>query len=156
MGDSVPTFSKLALRDHIIKNALWMIVAPWIIHFGTYFMDGIGIPFMPYVAGVLSLIGIVTIAVRYRTITSTFRDGQTVTGKISNTEVYVSRNRKSRSRTKSYYVVCEYSVNGQNLQRKIRTPGRPDFYGLSQGQNVQLAVHANDPQTVFIKSIYLD
>jgi len=155
MENQIPSLGKLFSRDIIIRNTIGMVLGPLIFFFTVRMMDSTTMFFLPYITLPITAIGIFVFIFRYFTVASTFRDGITVKGKVEHIEKIITRRKKGSRRT-SHYANISYSLSGEPHQSRIKLPGDPTFYGISDNQEIDLVLKEEKPKNAFIKHIYLD
>ena len=155
---------KLILRDRSIKSALALMLYPPIflalIMFTTdgnasLLTAGGPVALLPYILIGLAFTGALWLVYQYNLVMATFREGITVKGNVIRTGRTSTRT-KSGVRRYSYFAVVNYRVNGEDVERRIRLPGNPESYAVTQGMNLDLILREEKPNTAFIKHIYLD
>jgi len=140
--------------DFTFKSAVSMIVGSLLFQFVTYM--GFEQFYLPIVAltASLTVIGIFLFIYRYNLITSTFRDGITVTGKVLDLQTTYSRS-DGGGRRYQYYGKFGYNVQGRPYEINMRIADNPHLMGLEKGGDVELVLKEGKPKTVFIKMLYL-
>lgn len=155
MDNPIPTFKDLYSNDFNIKSAVQMI-------FGSLLFQGIAYFgfenqfFPPLVASLaaLTVIGIIWLFYRRNLITTVFREGVTVKGKVLDLETISSSTGKGGHRY-LYYGKFAYTVQGQPYEIRMRIPDNPQLMGLAKGGDIELVLREEKPRTVFIKMLYL-
>lgn len=156
MERETPAFRKLFSVDLNIRSAIMMIIGPLLFQGVAYlgFENQFFPPLVAVLAGLI-VIGLVWLIFRYNLIRSTFRDGMTVKARVTDTETIITRSKKG-GRRRSHYAKLAYAVNGENFEQRLRLPGDPAFYGISEGGDVELILREEKPKTIFIKHMYLN
>jgi hypothetical protein len=155
MNNPTPTFRDLYYNDFNIKSAVQMIVGSLLFQVVSYIgFEMFYLPFAMILFG-LTLLGIIWLVYRYKLITTTFREGITVNGKILDLETISSSSGKSSSRRYSYYGKFAYTVQGQPYEIRMRIADNPHLMGLTEGGDIELVLREEKPKTVFIKMLYL-
>lgn len=155
MNNPTPKFGKLYLSDSNIKSSIQMIFGSLLFQLVTYM--GFEMFYPPIVIGLatLTVIGIIFFVYTYNLIMTTYREGITIKGKVIDIERF-SVSTKNGGRKKRYYAVIQYMVGGEDYKKKFLLTAEPVFYGITQGEDVELILREEKPKTVFIKHIYLD
>jgi hypothetical protein len=155
MDSPTPTFGKLYSTDFNIKSAVQMIFGSLLFQGITYY--GFENQFYPPLVAslaALTIIGFVWLIYRYNLITTTFREGITVIGKVLDLETIKSTSSKG-GRRYSYYGKFAYTVQGQPYEIRMRIADNPHLMGLKEGGDIELVLREEKPKTVFIKMLYL-
>lgn len=157
MEQTTPTLGKLIARDPNFLYALTLIGLPIIVLLFSMIMSGGS--FQPdilflFLVGT-SVFGTVWLIYMYYQITTTFRYGMTVKGKIIRTECKTTRGQNGGI-SSTYYAIVSYSVNGEAFERPCTLPGHPEEHGLAKDMTIDLILREEKPKTVFIKRLYLD
>ena len=155
MDNKTPSFRSMYSMDYTFKTAVSMIVGSLLFQVVAYI--GFGQIFLPFVAilAVLTLIGAALFIYRYNLITSTFRDGITVIGKILDLETVTSHSGKNNRRRYTYYGKFAYTVQGQPHEIRMRIADNPHLMGLKEEEDIELVLREEKPKTVFIKMLYI-
>jgi hypothetical protein len=155
MDNRTPSLGKLFMKDRIIQYAATLTVAPILFQASSYWERGQFSQSLVTISTIVFVIGIGWLLYRYNLIMTTFRDGITIRGKVTGIEKTVTRTKKGGRRT-SYFSRVSYTVLGESFEERVRLPGDPNSYGISEGKDVDLILNEEKPKTVFIKHIYLD
>jgi hypothetical protein len=155
MDNRTPSLGKLFMNDRVIQNASTLTVAPILFQAVSYWGRGQFLQPLVTILTIVFVIGIGWLLYRYNVIMTTFRDGVTVRGRVTGIEKTVTRSKKGGRRT-SYFARVSYAVQGESFEERLRLPGDPISYGISEGNDVDLILNEEKPKTVFIKHIYLD
>ncbi len=155
MDNPTPTISNLISRDYTIKTAIGLIIGPLVLQAISFATTGQVFAPFALILGIFVIVGIVTLLHRYMIIMTTFHEGITIRGKVVRTEKVLRRSKK-RANRRSYFATVSYHVCGETHETRIRLPGEPDLYGISEGFDVDILVKEEKPKTVFIKKLYLD
>lgn len=155
MDNKIPSFRSMYSMDYTFKTAVSMIVGSLLFQVVAYI--GFGQIFLPFVAilAVLTLIGAALFIYRYNLITSTFRDGITVTGKVLDLETVVRKDNKGNYRNQ-YYGKFSYAVQGQPHEIRMRIADNPHLMGLREGGDIDLVLREEKPEIVFIKMLFVN
>ena len=154
MDNAIPTFKNLYYSDYNIKSAVQMIFGSLLFQVVSYIgFEMFYLPFAMLLFG-LTLLGIIWLIYRYNLITTTFREGITVTGKILDLETLKSTSSKG-GRRYQYYGKFAYNVQGQPYEIRMRIADNPHLMGLTEGGDIELVLREEKPKTVFIKMLYL-
>ncbi len=161
MENQIPNIFKLYRKDFTIKNSIQAVVVPLIFFGGLYFADPSitdFVPFLPYVAGGISLLGLIVFVLRYQFVISTLRDGATVKGKVEGFDHHETVEKNDygmvKSRRYSYYVNVSYTVDGETYKKQIRMPNSGTMYNIHDKQEVELMYKESSPGKVLIKNVY--
>lgn len=155
MDQPTPTTGNLISRDYTVKNAIGLIIGPLVLQAISFATTGQVFAPFALVLGVIVIAGIITLFHRYSVIMTTFREGITVRGKVVRTEKIFRRRKKGANR-RSYFATVSYHVSGETHETRIRLPGEPNLYGISEGGDVEIIVKEEKPKTVFIKHLFLE
>lgn len=154
MDSPTPSFKRLYYTDYNIKSAVQMIFGSLLFQVVSYIgFEMFYLPFAMILFG-LTLLGVIWLIYRYNLITTTFRDGITVIGKILDLEIIKSTSSKGGSRY-SYYGKFAYTVQGQPYEIRTRIADNPHLMGLTKGGDIELVLREEKPKTIFIKMLYL-
>ncbi|HNF94399.1 MAG TPA: hypothetical protein PKJ84_11120 [Anaerolineales bacterium] len=156
MNNKVPSFGQLYSTDYNIKSSVQMIFGSLLFQVIAYYgFEQQIVPPLVAILAALTVIGIIWLVTRYNLITSTFRDGITVTGKILDLETITSHSGKNNRRRYTYYGKFAYTVQGQPHEIRMRIADNPHLMGLKEGEDIELVLREEKPKTVFIKMLYL-
>ena len=140
------TFYKIISTDYLAQNFFVMIFAGWVIYGIDALFAGRATFFLAIFATFLTPLGLLTFFWRYRLITSTFKNGTEIPGRVT----------KISAIAKDLIIHYEYNFKGQKYQYSNRVKKNTYAQTLKQGQQVNLLAHEKTPHIAFIKEIYLE